>query len=226
MSTEEIKKLIGEKAADFIEPGMLVGIGSGSTVRYFIERLSQRCKEGLKIQAIASSIDSMQHAQKGGIPLLDTHAATRLDLTVDGADEIDPLKRMIKGGGGALVREKIIASMSREMLVICDESKLVPCLGKAKLPVEVIPFAEEATLHQIQQLGYTGAFRTHANHSRYVTDNGNYIIDIQLPSPCEYPEQDHAALIQLPGVVETGFFFNLAGRVIVGFFDGQIVVRP
>ncbi len=225
MSTEEIKKKVGETAAGLIESGMLVGIGTGSTVHYFIQSLGERCRQGLKIHAIASSLNSMKQAQKGGIPLLNSSEVTSLDLTIDGTDEIDHAKRMIKGGGGALVREKIIATMSREMVVICDETKLVPYLGKAKLPVEVIPFAEMATLHQMKKLGYTGELRTQPDQSLFVTDNGNYIIDIHFSEVRQQPEKDHEALIQIPGVVETGFFFNLAGRVIVGFFDGQLVIK-
>jgi len=226
MSTEAIKKAAGRAAAEFIKDGMHVGLGTGSTAFYFIARLIERVHEGLKIRAAASSLRSLKQAQEGGVPLLDINAISSLDITVDGADEIDPQKRMIKGGGGAMVREKIVASMSKELVIIVDESKLVSKLGKCKLPVEVIPFAFQATLHKMQKLGYQGAFRLNQNNSLYVTDNGNYIVDIHFPHLCEHPELDHEALIHLPGVVDTGFFFNLAGRVVVGFADGQVAVRP
>ncbi len=222
---DSIKKAIGEKAADLIEDGMHVGLGTGSTAFYFIERLIHRCQEGLKIQAAASSVQSLAQAKKGNIPLLDINQITSLDITVDGADEIDPQKRMIKGAGGALVREKIIASMSREMIVIVDESKCVHQLGKCKLPIEIIPFAHMATLHKIEKLGYPGTFRKKADHSLYITDNGNYIVDIPFKQPLTHPEEVHETLLHLQGVVDTGFFFNLAGRIIVGFFDGQIIIR-
>jgi ribose 5-phosphate isomerase A len=225
MSREEIKKKVGEKAAELVENGMLVGLGTGSTAYYFIQHLIERCRQGLKIHAVASSLQSTKLAQEGKIPLLDISKMTTLDLTVDGADEIDPQKRMIKGGGGALVREKIMANMSREMIVIVDESKLVDRLGKVKLPVEVIPFAEAATLHHIEKLGFRGEFRKNPDHTPYVTDNGNLIIDIHFDAPRPFPEEDHEVLLHLPGVVDTGFFFHLAGKVIVGFFDGQIVIR-
>jgi ribose 5-phosphate isomerase A len=226
MTTEAIKKAVGYKAAEFVENGMRVGIGTGTTVFYFIERLIQRCKEGLKIQALSSSERSKQLALGGNIPLLDSTLTTLLDLTVDGADEIDPKKRMIKGGGGALVREKIIAAMSHEMIVIVDESKLVPSLGKCKLPVEVIPFGMSATLEHLCKAGYQGEFRKKSDGSLYLTDNGNLIIDVHFGSVRENPEADHETLIHLPGVVETGFFFNLAGRTVVGFADGQVIVQP
>lgn len=226
MSIDTIKKAVGHRAAELIENGMLVGLGTGTTVYYFIEQLIEKCKAGLKIQAVASSNQSLKQAKEGRIPLLDVDKVTSLDMTVDGADEIDPQKRMIKGGGGALVREKIVAAMSREMVVIVDETKLVPALGNAKLPVEIIPFAKNSILHHIEKAGYRGSFRRNAGGMPYVTDNGNLIVDIHFGAPREKPELDHEALIHIPGVVDTGFFFNLAGRVIVGFADGQVVIKP
>lgn len=226
MSTDEIKKAVGYKAAEFVENGMLIGLGTGTTAFFFIERLIQKCKEGLKINAVASSNRSFQQAKKGGIPLLEIDEVIALDLTVDGADEIDPQKRMIKGGGGAHVREKIVASMSREMIVIVDERKLVPSLGKCKLPVEIVPFAKKAIFHHIAKAGYHGEFRKIDDGSLFISDNGNLLVDIHFDGPRKHPEQDHETLIHIPGVVDTGFFFNLAGRIIVGFADGQIVVKP
>jgi ribose 5-phosphate isomerase A len=128
---------------------------------------------------------------------------------------------MIKGGGGALVREKILSAMSREMVVIVDETKLVPHLGKHPLPVEITPFCYKATERHLSTLGYHGTWRR-SQQGLYVTDNGNYILDIHFPHPLHDPQKDHAAIAAIPGVVETGFFFHLAGRVIVGFFDGRI----
>lgn len=226
MSTAAIKKAVGYKAAEFVENGMRVGLGTGTTAFYFIERLIQRCQEGLKIHAVASSDRSFEQARQGNIPLLNIDDVTALDLTVDGADEIDPQKRMIKGGGGAHVREKIVAAMSREMIVIVDESKLVRELGKCKLPVEILPFAHRATLHHIAKAGYSAELRTQKDKSLFVSDNGNFIADIHFTSTRSNPEEDHEVLLHIPGVVDTGFFFNLAGRVIVGFADGQVVVKP
>lgn len=225
MSTDAIKKAVGYKAAEFIQDGMHIGLGTGTTAFYFIEKLIQRCREGLKIHAAASSTSSLELAKKGHIPLLNIDEITSLDLTVDGADEIDPMKRMIKGGGGALVREKIIASMSREMIIIIDEKKLVSSLGKCKLPVEVLPFAKTATFHHIKKAGYRGEFRKKPDGDLFITDNDNFIIDIHFDGLRENPEEDHEALIHIPGVVDTGFFFNLAGRVLVGFEDGQVIVK-
>lgn len=225
MTTEEIKRKIGITAADLIEDGMLVGLGTGTTAFYMIERLIERCKEGLKIKAVASSKTSEEQAQQGGIPIVDINTLSSLDVTIDGADEIDSVKRMIKGGGGALVREKIVASMSQEMIVIVDESKLCQHLGKRKLPVEIIPFGIERTRHQLEHLGYTGLFRKTNTGTLYVTDNGNYIFDIVFSDLLKTPEHDEEKIRSIPGVVDTGFFFNLAGRVVIGFFDGQIMIQ-
>lgn len=224
MQIDAMKKAVGYKAAQLIQPGMRVGLGTGSTVYYFIEKLICLCQQGLDIKVIASSKQSLELAKKGGIPLLDLHETCQVDLTVDGADEVDPQKRMIKGGGGALVREKILANMSKEMVVIVDETKLCKALGKAKLPIEIIPFAASATLHQIEKLGFKAKLRTQGS-TPYVTDNQNYIVDIHFPELITHPEQVHETLIHIPGVVDTGFFFHLAGRVLVGFADGQVITQ-
>jgi ribose 5-phosphate isomerase A len=225
MKVEEAKKAAGYKAAELIQKGMVVGLGTGTTAHYFIERLAMRCKEGLPVKAVASSKQSLELARQRGIPLENIDKLTHVDITVDGADEIDPQKRMIKGGGGALVREKILANMSRELIIIVDETKCVSQLGKAKLPVEIIPFAPEATRLHIEKLGFKGKWRQNPDHSFYLSDNGNRIFDIHFDHTLSHPEKEHETLSRLPGVVDTGFFFNLAGRVIVAFFDGQIVVR-
>ncbi len=227
MDKELLKKKAGHLAASYVENGMTVGLGTGSTAHYFIQKLSERVKsENLKIRAVASSTKSQELAKSGGIPIVDINTLDSIDLTVDGADEIDAKKRMIKGGGGALLREKIVAEMSKEMVVIVDETKVVPLLGRHKLPVEVVTFAHLVTLHHIKKLGFSAGFRkSEKNNEHYVTDNGNYIIDIHFSSPLENPEKEHALIKEIPGVVETGFFFHLAGRVIIAFADGQVVVK-
>ncbi len=222
MSLENCKKAAAEKAISFIKDGMIVGIGTGSTTFYFIEKLIKQCKAGLNIKAVASSEKTMDIARKGEIPLLDINTVKSLDIYVDGADEIDPEKRMIKGGGGALVREKISANMSKERIFIVDESKLVSKLGKRPLPVEIIPFASAATVHQLERLGYKGILRM-KNNAPYITDNHNFIYDVLLPDT--KPEMAHQQITAIPGVVDTGFFFNLAGKVIIGFLDGKVVVQ-
>lgn len=219
------KKAAGKMAASLIQDGMLVGLGTGSTTAYFIESLIERCQnKNLKIQAIASSERSAKQAKAGGIPLYAMEHLKSIDVVVDGADEIDRQKRMIKGGGGALVREKILANLSKEMIVIIDSSKLVEHLGTFPLPLEIVPFAHHATLYKINSLGYKGSFRFTPQRELYTTDNGNYIIDIKMDFPIQSPERDHNILKSVPGVVETGFFLNLAGRVLVGYSDGHVEV--
>ena len=227
MDKELLKKAAGTLAASFVQNGMTVGLGTGSTAHYFIEKLSERIKlEKLSIKAVASSTQSLEQAKRGGIPLVDIDTLTSIDLTVDGADEIDAKKRMIKGGGGALLREKIVASMSKELVIIVDETKVVPLLGHRKLPVEVVCFAHQVTLHHIQKLGFPASFRKKDKKDEYyVTDNGGYIIDVHFPSPLQNPEKENSLIKAIPGVVETGFFFHLAGRVIVAFADGQVVIK-
>jgi ribose 5-phosphate isomerase A len=222
MNLENCKKAAAEKAISFIKDGMIVGIGTGSTTFYFIEKLIKQCKAGLNIKAVASSEKTMEIARKGEIPLLDINTVKSLDIYVDGADEIDPEKRMIKGGGGALVREKISANMSKERIFIVDESKLVTKLGQRPLPVEIIPFASAATVHQLDRLGYKGILRM-KNNAPYITDNHNFIYDVHLPD--QKPEMIHQQITAIPGVVDTGFFFNLTGKVIIGFLDGKVVVQ-
>ncbi len=225
MDLELLKKQAGEQAAHFIKDGMIVGIGTGSTVYYFINELTKLCKKGLKIQAVSSSDRSYEQAKAGGIPLIDINSIKSIDITVDGADEVDSEKRLIKGGGGALLREKILANSSKEMIVIVDESKVVEKLGTHPLPVEILPFAHVATINKINMLGFRGELRALEKDGLYVTDNGNYIYDIHFENTRDNPEEDHFRIIQIPGVIETGYFFNLAGQILIARSSGQIEHR-
>lgn len=219
------KKAAGKAAADLVKEGMLVGLGTGSTAAFFIEALGKRCQEGLKISVVATSQDSARQAQLLSIPLIDPATIVSLDVTVDGADEIDHHKNMIKGGGGALLREKLLAKASREMIVIIDETKLVDHLGDVAVPVEIVPFLYQSTLQRFTDLGYQGTLRCKRDDSFFVTDNGNYIFDIVYQDPILDPVQQHEHLKRIHGVVETGFFFNIAGRVVIGYEDGCVKVR-
>ncbi|MBX7066053.1 MAG: ribose-5-phosphate isomerase RpiA [Parachlamydiales bacterium] len=218
----EAKIAAGSKAVEFIKSGMIVGLGSGSTAECFIQALIE---SGLNIQAVSSSRTSTELAKRGGIEVVDINSVPRIDITVDGADEIDPLKRMIKGGGGAHVREKILASSSDEMIVIVDNTKLVPSVGTKKLPVEVMFYGSPATRMKIEELGYQGKWRQNPDGTLLISENGNLIYDMHFTSPPKAPEHLHEALINIPGVIDTGFFFNMAGRVIVGYPDGRTEIR-
>ncbi len=215
------KKAAGRLAAEWIQPGMIVGLGTGSTAAFFIEALIER---KLKIQAVASSEASAILAKEGGIEVIDINDAPHIDITVDGADEIDQQKRIIKGGGGAHTREKILAASSKELVIIIDETKLVPSIGKTKLPVEIIPYGSNTTKKRLDSLGYVTTWRKTKSGDLFVSDNKNFILDIRFPSPPDSPEKEERKIIAVPGVIDTGFFFHLAGRVIVGYPNGTASV--
>jgi len=217
------KKVAGEEAAKLIQDQSIVGLGTGSTAYFFINALIRRCEEGLKIKAVSSSEASAKQAIAGGIEVIDLNELAKIDVTVDGADEIDPEKRMIKGGGGALLREKIVASASDEMIIVIDESKVVSRLGAYPIPVEVNPFGYKLTKRRIETHGFRATVREKEGKI-YITDNGNYILDLQYQHLSGSPEEHDQVLKSIPGILETGFFFGLAGRVIVGDSKGKVKI--
>ncbi|MDE3055536.1 MAG: ribose-5-phosphate isomerase RpiA [Verrucomicrobiota bacterium] len=219
------KRAAAKRAAEWIERGMIVGLGSGTTAAFFIEELIQRRHNGLECSAVASSKASADLALAGGIPLLDLSAVSSVDITVDGADEIDPQKRMIKGRGGAHVQEKILASSSQKMVVIIDTTKCVAKLGKTPLPVEILRYGAERTKDKLQERGFKGVWRKEDGQV-FITENGNLLLDINFPHLLESPEAIEEAIQQIPGVVDTGFFFHLAGPVIIGNSEGSVEVIP
>lgn len=222
---EKSKKAAALEAVKAIHSDMLIGLGTGSTTTYFIDALAQRIKnEHLNISCVSSSLNSASLASRLGIRLVDIDSVTKIDLTVDGADEIDPHFNMIKGGGGALLREKILASMSQRLIIIVDEAKCVPQLGNFPLPVEIIPFAYLSTIHKIKAKGFDGKLRE-KDEKPYVTDNKNYIFDIHLSAPLSAPQETDLILRKIVGVVETGLFYNFATELIIGFQDGHVERR-
>jgi ribose 5-phosphate isomerase A len=225
MELLEAKKNAGYKAAELVEQGMTVGLGTGSTVHFFLEKLVERIKLGLQVKAVASSEQTAIYAKQHGIPLVDINTLTHLDLTIDGADEIDEQMRLIKGGGGALLREKILAYMSHKMIVIADETKLCSSLGKSLLPIEITPFAVRVTQRAIDKLVDFSTIRKQKDGSFFLTDNGNFIIDAKISTLLKTPELLDLDLKSIPGVIETGFFFNLATSMIISFLDGNLILR-
>jgi ribose 5-phosphate isomerase A len=217
------KDAAGKAAANYVQDGMIVGLGTGSTSNYFIAHLIERCKKGLHIRAVATSSHSLQLALKGGIPMLSIDEVETIDLTVDGADQIDPKKQMIKGAGGALLREKIIASISKEVIVVVDDRKVVSKLGGIPLPIEVTPFGYKATERRLSMLGSSGSFRMTSHQTLYITENQNYIFNLNLPESFD-PIDLNQKIKNIPGVIETGFFLNITPsiRVIIGQTDGKI----
>ncbi|AFQ12070.1 TPA: ribose 5-phosphate isomerase A [Bacillus pacificus] len=214
-----LKQLAGEYAATFVKDGMKIGLGTGSTVYWTIEKLGERVKEGLSFQAVPTSKETAVLAQQLNIPLISLNDIQSLDLTIDGADEIDSNLHLIKGGGGALLREKIVASSSKELLIIADESKLVTHLGTFPLPVEIIPFSWKQTESKIQSLGCQTTLRL-KNNETFITDNNNMIIDCVFPHNITNPANLHNHLKMITGVVETGLFVNMTSKAIIGTKNG------
>ncbi len=224
MSNDNAKQAAGYKAAELVEDGMKVGLGTGSTAYFFIEKLIERCKAGLKIEAIATSKKSSEQAEAGGIKLILPEQLQCLDIDIDGADEIDHHKQMIKGGGGALFREKIIACAAKEMIVVIDETKLVEKLGAHPLPIEITPYGHPSIIEKLRRLEVCGEVRRDGE-KLYLTDNGNLILDANMGGYTQSLQELDQKILSIPGVIESGFFWNLAGRVVVGYNDGHAEVK-
>ena len=214
------KRLAAEEAIKLVESGMTLGLGTGTTESHFLDLLGERLRMGqlTRIRAIASSIATETRAKSLGIPLFELDAALMLDLTIDGADEIDPNLELIKGGGGALLREKIVAEASRRLVIIADESKLSSRLGlRHSVPVEVVPFAWRRHESYLRELSGNVSLRTRSTGDAFVTDGGNFIIDChfsQIDSPLTALIKRHA------GIVKHGIFLGYATEVIIGGSGG------
>lgn len=217
---EDIKRLVGERAAEFVESGMIIGLGSGTTANWVIRAIGKRMQAGLDIKAVSSSVKSERLAREVGIPLLSLGEVDGLDLAIDGADEIDPNLQLVKGGGGSLLREKMVAVAARQVIIIADSTKVVNGLGAFGLPVEVVQFGWEMTSKHIQRLGGTPVLRL-KDGSPFITDNGNFVLDCRFGSIQE-PRELNLSLNQIPGVVENGLFIDLANQAIVGYPDGRV----
>ncbi|HEY0297685.1 MAG TPA: ribose-5-phosphate isomerase RpiA [Arachidicoccus sp.] len=215
------KQIAGEKAASYIKDGMSVGLGTGSTSFFAIQKIGERIKnEGLALKCIATSNESEKLAKELNIPIYDFDEIKALDITIDGADEVDKDFNLTKGGGGALLREKIIAYITKHYIIIVDESKVSETLGKFPLPVEVVQFGWQRTFDHLQSLGCTPTLRQ-KNNQTYITDNGNYILDCDF-GRIENPASLQAAIHAVPGVVEVGLFINRVKTLIVGHSDGNV----
>ena len=217
---DQEKQAAARAAVQLVESGNVVGLGSGSTAAFAVRFLAERVREGLKIVGIPTSLQTQRLAEQLGIPLttLDEHPV--IDIDIDGADEIDPQMNLIKGGGGAFLREKIIASVSKRFVVIGDAAKQVPRLGKFPLPVEVIPFAQSLIKPQIEALGASVALRQHAYGNPYVTDEGHHILDCTFGEIADPPALAHK-FCNIPGVVEHGLFIGMAEMALIGK-DGEV----
>jgi ribose 5-phosphate isomerase A len=212
---EAQKRAAAERALELIRPGIIVGLGTGSTARYFIEGLATKVRSGLNVQAVPTSVESRRQAEAGGIEVTERFHGW-IDLAVDGADEIDPAVNCVKGHGGALLREKIVAHASRRFVLIADESKLVGRLGRGPVPIEVLPFLWEATGRSIESLGGQPQLRVVGGRP-FESENGNLILDTTFGA---VDAGLSAAVHAIPGVMEHGLFFGMARGAIIGSAAG------
>ncbi len=222
MANDQEKEAAARASLRFVKNGQVVGLGTGSTAVYFIQLLGEQVKKGLRIRGIPSSDRSREQAAGLGIPLTTLDECQEIDVTVDGADEVDPRLRLIKGGGGALLREKIVASASRQLVIVADATKRVPVLGKFPLPVEVIKFAQALVKKKIEALGAKVELRRTADGTPFLTDENNHILDCRFG---QIPDADYLArqLSDMPGVVEHGLFIGMASVVLVA--NGSEIVE-
>jgi ribose 5-phosphate isomerase A len=222
-TVDDAKQQAARRALDFIEEGMVVGLGSGSTATFFIRLLGERVQRGLRIRGIASSKASAALAESLSIPVIDFHQSAEIDVAVDGADEVAPLPGMglalIKGGGGALLREKIVASAARRFIVVADSRKVVPRLGRFPLPVEVVPMASPLVERKLAALEIHPTLRRNRDGSEYLTDQGNVILDCAC-GEIEDPAKLAAAIRQIVGVAEHGLFIDMADLALIAGDSG------
>jgi len=226
------KRAAAARAIEFVRPGMRLGLGTGSTARHFVALLAERVRAGLDVVAVPTSEATRGDAERLGVPLTTLDETPALDLTVDGADEIAPDLSLIKGGGGALLREKIVASASARMVVIADETKWVPVLGRFPLPIEVVPFGLAATRRLVEAASAAAGspgpalLRRDQDGHAFVTDSGHWILDAALERICD-PKALADRLAAIAGVVEHGLFIGLAQTAILASSEGvRVVDRP
>jgi ribose 5-phosphate isomerase A len=224
ITIDEAKKAAAVYAVNFLKQGMCVGLGSGSTIKWLIVELGKMVAQGFEVKAVPSSLQTKQLADELYIPLVDLNEVSKLDITIDGADEIDKQGNLIKGGGGALLQEKIVAAASSEFIIVADYSKQVNKLGKFPLPVEVIPFGWKQVEQKLVQSGLCKDVSLRKkNNGVFITDHHHYILDCYFEQ-IEEPFALNSALHHIPGVVETGLFINMAGKAVIGYEDGRIEV--
>ncbi|MGA9811258.1 MAG: ribose-5-phosphate isomerase RpiA [Terriglobales bacterium] len=224
MANDQEKEAAARASLRFVRDGDIVGLGTGSTATFAVRFLGERVQAGLKIRGIPTSIRTQELAASLAIPLTTLDEVQEIDVTIDGADEVDPQLSLIKGGGGALLREKIVASATRKFVVIADSTKQVPMLGKFPVPVEVIKFAEALVTKKIAALGAAVKVRADSSGRKFITDEGNHILDCnfgQIPDPPALARE----LERIPGVVEHGLFIGMAALALIGKGDQVIELR-
>ncbi len=223
MDQENEKQLAAIEAVKLIRSGMTIGLGSGSTAAYMIIELGKKVSDGFKIRGVASSEHTEKLAMEAGIPIIALHKAKTIDINIDGADEFDPYMQLIKGGGGALLREKIIAFNSKYNVIIADSGKEVMRLGKFKLPIETIPFATKNIIDRLKKEGLKPILRK-SNNEIYVTDENNYILDLDILGHTNLGGLEEK-LLKIPGIVETGLFLETTNKIIIGHGDSTRTIE-
>ncbi|QGY45641.1 ribose-5-phosphate isomerase RpiA [Maribellus comscasis] len=223
MNYEKEKELASAESVKLVKDGMVVGLGSGSTAAYMVKELGKRVASGLSIVGVPSSENTRLLAIENGIPLKEFGEIKKIDINIDGADEFDPYLRLIKGGGGALLREKILAHNSKVNIIIADSGKQVKRLGAFKLPVEVIPFAASKIKEELTLLNLSPVLRK-VDGSVFVTDEQNYILDIDISNQTNLTNLE-IKLKSIPGLVETGLFIETTSKVIMGVVDKTVVLQ-
>lgn len=216
--SDESKKLAAERAIEFVQDGQVVGLGTGSTAKFAIEGIGRRVGEGLRVTGVATSIATARMAQGLGIPVTNLNDVPAIDITIDGADEVDGDLNMIKGGGGALTREKLVALASTKRVIIVDDRKLVSALGESwPVPVEVLPFAWTRSALMLTALGCAAQLRM-SGGKPFETDNENYILDCRFGAISDSSELEKSIKL-IPGVIECGLFIGIADVLVIGFSD-------
>ena len=218
-----LKEVVGKKAVEYVKDGMIVGLGTGSTVFYFVHALADRVKEGLNIQMVSTSVQTVELAKSLDLNIKELEEIDHIDLAVDGVDEIDKNFNAIKGGGAALFREKIVADIAKEVIWIYDESKDVEKLGKFNLPVEILPFGYSHTVRKLTEAGLNPVIRK-KDGEILITDNHNYIADLHLGYGFDI-EGVKEKLVNIVGVVEYGLFLNMCKLCIKGTPGGAVIIN-
>ena len=214
------KKAAALKAVEYVRDGMIVGLGTGSTAKHLVIALGDKVRAGMKLRGVPTSHETAALAKQSGIALLDTEHRWEIDVAIDGADQVDPSFNLIKGGGGALLKEKIVAASAKQFIVLVDYTKRVSVLGGSfPLPIEIIPFGWGSTAREIEKLTTSTVVLRERNGKPFQTEAGHLIVDVHLPR-IDHPQELEAALHQIPGIVETGLFVGRTDLLIVGTPDG------
>jgi ribose 5-phosphate isomerase A len=219
----ETKRIAAERATEYIKNGMILGLGTGSTAYYMIKKVGELIQGGMDLKAVATSKNTENLAREFQIPLVKIDEIDRIDLAIDGVDEIDMEFNAIKGGGGALFREKVIANLAKEVIWIMDDSKLVDSIGEFPLPVEILPYGYTHVIRKLKEYSLNPRTRMKSDEF-FITDNGNYIVDLHIGKPIDIGKV-YSEVKEIPGVLEVGLFINMCNYIIIGTSNGVKIIN-